>query len=99
MYCKCIFNFLDSKVIDSSEQIREIIEVFESRDEIESVGYSSIVSGEDTLCLSKYEYNSIVFAVVFLIVLLCIVTLAAGYCYRYAMPWHLFAISERINYT
>lgn len=65
------------------EQVREMIEVFESREEMESESFArKIVAPQETICLTPSEYHGLISAVILLMVLLLSITLAAGFAYR-----------------
>lgn len=65
------------------EQVREMIEVFESREEMESESFArKIVAPQETICLSPSEYHGLICAVILLMILLLSITLAAGLAYR-----------------
>lgn len=69
--------------IDFPEQVREMIEVFESREEIENESVPrKLVAPTETLCISPSEYHGLVVAIVLLMLLLFSITLAAGLAYR-----------------
>lgn len=73
----------DDETIDFPEQVREMIEVFESREEIENESVPrKLVAPSETLCISPSEYHGLVAAVVLLMLLLFSITLAAGLAYR-----------------
>lgn len=65
------------------EQVREMIEVFESREEMESESFArKIVAPQETICLTPSEYHGLISAVILLMILLLSITLAAGLAYR-----------------
>lgn len=73
----------DEDSIDFPEQVREMIEVFESREEIENESVPrKLVAPTETLCISPSEYHGLVVAIVLLMLLLFSITLAAGLAYR-----------------
>lgn len=73
----------DDSSIDFPEHVREMIEVFESREEIDNESVPrKLVSAAETLCISPSEYHGLVAAVVLLMLLLFSITLAAGLAYR-----------------
>lgn len=73
----------DQSSIDFPEQVREMIEVYESREEIENESVPrKLVAPTETLCISHSEYHGLVAAVVLLMLLLFSITLAAGLAYR-----------------
>lgn len=73
----------DDDSIDFPEQVREMIEVFESREEIENESVPrKLVAPTETLCISPSEYHGLVVAVVLLMLLLFSITLASGLAYR-----------------
>lgn len=73
----------DENTIDFPEQVREMIEVFESREEIENESTPrKLIAPSETLCISPSEYHGLVVAIVLLMLLLFSITLAAGLAYR-----------------
>lgn len=73
----------DDESIDFPEQVREMIEVFESREEIENESVPrKLIAPSETLCISPSEYHGLVVAIVLLMLLLFSITLAAGLAYR-----------------
>lgn len=73
----------DENTIDFPEQVREMIEVFESREEIENESIPrKLVAPSETMCISPSEYHGLVVAIVLLMLLLFSITLAAGLAYR-----------------
>lgn len=73
----------DENTIDFPERVREMIEVFESREEIENESVPrKLVAPSETLCISPSEYHGLVAAIVLLMLLLFSITLAAGLAYR-----------------
>lgn len=74
----------DDSSIDFPEHVHEMIQVFESREEIESESAvpRKLVAVKETLCISPSEYQGLVAAVVLLMLLLFSITLAAGLAYR-----------------
>lgn len=77
-FCDTLF-FLLSDL----EQIREIIEVFESREQIANIGHTSMqMSAAETFCLSEHDYNLLLLMIIFLVCLLIFGTLTAGCWYR-----------------
>lgn len=73
----------DENTIDFPEQVREMIEVFESREEIENESIPrKLIAASETLCISPSEYHGLVVAIVLLMLLLFSITLAAGLAYR-----------------
>lgn len=73
----------EEKTGEIPEQVREMIEVFESREEMESESFArKIVAPQETICLTPSEYHGLISAVILLMVLLLSITLAAGLAYR-----------------
>lgn len=73
----------EEKAGEIPEQVREMIEVFESREEMESESFArKIVAPQETICLTPSEYHGLISAVILLMVLLLSITLAAGLAYR-----------------
>lgn len=73
----------DENSIDFPEQVREMIEVYETREEIDNESVPrKLVAPSETLCISHSEYHGLVAAVVLLMLLLFSITLAAGLAYR-----------------
>lgn len=69
--------------IDFPEHVREMIEVFESREEIENESVPrKLIAPAETLCITPSEYHGLVAAIVLLMLLLFSITLAAGLAYR-----------------
>lgn len=70
--------------IDFPEHVREMIEVFESREEMENESVPrKLVAPAETLCITPSEYHGLIAAIVLLMLLLFSITLAAGLAYRY----------------
>lgn len=69
---------------DYPEHVREMIEVFDTRDDIftESVPRKLVSSVETSVCLTASEYHGLIGSVVLLILLLVGFALAAGLAYR-----------------
>lgn len=69
---------------DYPEHVREMIEVFDTRDDIftESVPRKLVASAETSVCLTASEYHGLIGSVVLLILLLVGFALAAGLAYR-----------------
>lgn len=69
---------------DFPEHVREMIEVFESRDEIESETIPrKLVASTETLCITPSEYHGLIAAIILLMILLFSITLVSGLTYRY----------------
>lgn len=76
----------DDTSIDFPEHVREMIEVFESREEIENEAVPrKLVAPAETLCITPAEYHGLIAAIVLLMLLLFSITLAAGLAYRYVI--------------
>lgn len=74
---------IDDETVDFPEHVREMIEVFESREEIENEAVPrKLVAATETLCITPSEYHGLVAAIVLLMLLLFSITLAAGLAYR-----------------
>lgn len=74
----------DETSIDFPEHVREMIEVFETREEIENESVPrKLVAPSETLCITPSEYHGLIAAIVLLMLLLFSITLAAGLAYRY----------------
>ncbi|KAB0804664.1 hypothetical protein PPYR_01634 [Photinus pyralis] len=73
----------DTKTDDESdlEFVREMIEVFESREELQQEARRAVPL-EESVCLTTGEYKGLVGAVLSLIILLVIVAIIAGVVYR-----------------
>lgn len=69
---------------DYPEHVREMIEVFDTRDDIftESVPRKLVAAADSSVCLSASEYHGLIGSVVLLILLLVGFALAAGVAYR-----------------
>lgn len=73
----------DESSIDFPEQVREMIEVFESRDEIDSETVPrKLVASTETLCITPSEYHGLITAIILLMILLFSITLVSGLTYR-----------------
>lgn len=73
----------DDDNIDYPEQVREMIEVFETREEIESDTVPrKLVAATETLCIRPSEYHGLIAAIISLMIILFSMTLAAGFAYR-----------------
>lgn len=87
----------DDTSIDFPEHVREMIEVFESREEMENESVPrKLIAPAETLCITPAEYHGLIVAIVLLILLLFSITLAAGLAYRYDRSKHSlnFKITE-----
>lgn len=75
----------DTKIEESEDEypeyVREMIEVFESREELQQEARRAIPAPE-TVCLTKGEYHTLVSAVLALIAVLLTVALVTGFAYR-----------------
>lgn len=68
---------------DYPEHVREMIEVFESRDEMQTDSVPrKLMSPVQTVCLSPSEYHGLISAVILLMILLLSISLVAGLAYR-----------------
>ncbi|TMW40857.1 hypothetical protein DOY81_014063 [Sarcophaga bullata] len=68
---------------EEPEQVREMIEVFESREEIENESYPrKLVAPVETVCLTPSEYHGLITAIILLMILLLSITLVSGLAYR-----------------
>uniref|UniRef100_A0A1A9WP94 ZP domain-containing protein n=1 Tax=Glossina brevipalpis TaxID=37001 RepID=A0A1A9WP94_9MUSC len=77
----------DENTIDNDneepEQVREMIEVFETREEIEKEAYPRrLMAPIETICLTPSEYHGLITAIILLLILLLSITLVAGLAYR-----------------
>lgn len=71
----------DKETSEYPEFVREMIEVFESREELQQEARRAVPAPE-TVCLTKGEYHSLVSAVLALIAILLTIALVAGLAYR-----------------
>ncbi|XP_033233564.1 uncharacterized protein nompA isoform X3 [Drosophila pseudoobscura] len=72
-----------SKENEEPEQVREMIEVFETREEIEKESYPrKLVAPVETVCMTPAEYHGLITAIILLMILLFSITLVAGLGYR-----------------
>lgn len=84
---------VDDNSIDFPEHVREMIEVFESREEIENESVPrKLVAAAETLCITPSEYHGLIVAIVLLMLLLFSITLAAGLAYRYVLKDQVHSI-------
>lgn len=68
---------------DYPEHVREMIEVFESREEMQGdLVPRKLISAVETVCLTPSEYHGLVSAVILLMILLLSITLVSGLAYR-----------------
>ncbi|EDW77105.2 uncharacterized protein Dwil_GK22105 [Drosophila willistoni] len=68
---------------EEPEQVREMIEVFETREEIEKESYPrKLVAPVETVCMTPAEYHGLITAIILLMILLFSITLVAGLGYR-----------------
>ncbi|XP_053962387.1 uncharacterized protein LOC128865966 [Anastrepha ludens] len=69
--------------MEEPEQVREMIEVFETREEIEKESYPrKLVAPIETVCMTPSEYHGLITAIILLMVLLFSITLVSGLAYR-----------------
>ncbi|KAL5290170.1 hypothetical protein ACFFRR_009869 [Megaselia abdita] len=69
---------------EEPEQVREMIEVFESRDEItKEVLPRKLISALETTCLSSTEYYVLIAGIIILMILLFSCSIIAGLAYRW----------------
>ncbi|XP_016979520.1 uncharacterized protein LOC108044866 isoform X4 [Drosophila rhopaloa] len=72
-----------TKEAEEPEQVREMIEVFETREEIEKESYPrKLVAPVETVCMTPAEYHGLITAIILLMILLFSITLVAGLGYR-----------------
>ncbi|XP_034119923.1 uncharacterized protein LOC117578496 isoform X3 [Drosophila guanche] len=72
-----------SKENEEPEQVREMIEVFETREEIEKESYPrKLVAPVETVCMTPAEYHGLITAIILLMILLFSITMVAGLGYR-----------------
>jgi len=74
-----------STIKSSDEQVREMIEVFESREEMqqESIAKKMISADNESVCLSATEYYGLVISTMMLLFLLMSVAVIIGLLYRF----------------
>lgn len=83
---------------DIPEHVREMIEVFETRDEIDNdIVPRKLVSPLSSICLTPSEYHGLISAVVLLMILLLSITLAAGLAYRFDDLVHLITTFDNFK--
>ncbi|XP_054090079.1 uncharacterized protein LOC105221415 isoform X3 [Zeugodacus cucurbitae] len=69
--------------LEEPEQVREMIEVFETREEIEKDSYPrKLVAPIETVCMTPSEYHGLITAIILLMILLFSITLVSGLAYR-----------------
>ncbi|XP_052838865.1 uncharacterized protein LOC128254089 isoform X3 [Drosophila gunungcola] len=72
-----------TKETEEPEQVREMIEVFETREEIEKESYPrKLVAPVETVCMTPAEYHGLITAIILLMILLFSITMVAGLGYR-----------------
>lgn len=69
---------------DYPEHVREMIEVFESRDEMQTDASvpRRLMAPVQTVCLSPSEYHGLISAVILLVIMLLSISLVAGLAYK-----------------
>lgn len=72
---------VDSESPEFPERVREMIEVFDSREELQMEA-RKVVALPETVCLSTGEYHGFISAILILIILLLGIAIAAGWGYR-----------------
>lgn len=78
------------------EQVREMIEVFESREEMQQDSVArKVVAPQETVCLAPSEYHGLISAVILLMILLLSISLLGGLVYR--RYWRVFAKNYRLD--
>lgn len=88
----------DDTSIDYPEHVREMIEVFESREEMENESIPrKLVAPAETLCITPSEYHGLIVAIVMLMLLLFSITLAAGLAYRYDTLFRRSGFASFVN--
>lgn len=80
------------------EQVREMIEVFESREEMEQDTFArKVIAPQETVCLAPSEYHGLISAVVLLMILLLSIALIGGLAYR--QYWRVFSKNYKLDRT
>uniref|UniRef100_A0A2C9GRZ8 No mechanoreceptor potential A n=1 Tax=Anopheles arabiensis TaxID=7173 RepID=A0A2C9GRZ8_ANOAR len=78
------------------EQVREMIEVFQSREEMQQDTVArKMVAPIESVCLTHAEYYGLISAVILLIILLISITFAAGIVYR--SYWKVFIKNRTLD--
>lgn len=73
----------DDDASDVQEHVREMIEVFESREEIDNeLMPKKMIAPQETICMSPSEYHGLISAVILLMILLFSIALVSGLAYR-----------------
>lgn len=69
---------------DLPEQVREMIEVFESREEMrqDSIAKKFISPAVESVCLSTSEYYGLITSIILLMLLLIVIAIVIGFIYR-----------------
>lgn len=89
-------NFMDEELVP--EHVREMIEVFESRDEmIQDTVARKVVAPPETVCLAPSEYHGLISAVIILMLILLSVALVGGLLYR--RYWTIFSKNYKVDRT
>jgi hypothetical protein len=75
----------DTSKEDFPEQVREMIEVFESREEMQqdTIAKKMISLDNESVCLSVTEYYGLVISTMLLLALLMTIAVIIGLLYRY----------------
>lgn len=87
-------DFLDEELVP--EHVREMIEVFESRDEmIQDTVARKVVAPPETVCLAPSEYQGLISAVIILMFVLLGIALVGGLLYR--RYWTIFSKNYQVD--
>lgn len=87
-------DFIDEELVP--EHVREMIEVFESRDEmIQDTVARKVVAPPETVCLAPSEYHGLISAVIILMFVLLGIALVGGLLYR--RYWTIFSKNYKVD--
>ncbi|XP_055629056.1 uncharacterized protein LOC129770335 [Toxorhynchites rutilus septentrionalis] len=91
-------NDLDSNGNEMPEHVREMIEVFQSREEMQQDTVArKMVAPQEAVCLTNSEYYGLLSALILLMILLVSITFASGLAYR--RYWKIFLKNRSLDRT
>ncbi|XP_039448084.1 uncharacterized protein LOC120427296 [Culex pipiens pallens] len=89
---------LEANASEMPEQVREMIEVFQSREEMQQDTVArKMVAPQEAVCLTHSEYYGLLSALILLMILLISITFASGLAYR--RYWKVFLKNRSLDRT
>ncbi|KXJ78612.1 hypothetical protein RP20_CCG004114 [Aedes albopictus] len=89
---------LETNASEMPEQVREMIEVFQSREEMQQDTVArKMVAPQEAVCLTHSEYYGLLSALILLMILLVSITFASGLAYR--RYWKVFMKNRALDRT